>query len=144
MAAISANLKIESWRESDLGRMLPRITAPRGSDMESDVATIDPGTTAPVLVTISGNTGSGAGNAIFIYEQTAAGLLTIDPQGAGSITNAILVGTSPLTGNTDAGGDNFTDIVVLNGFTSYTLGATGAAGDIFFVTSGNNVITPTS
>ena len=33
---------------------------------------------------------------------------------------------------TDANGDDFTSVVVLSGFSTYLLGDTGAAGDIFF------------
>ena len=106
-----------------------------GTDLFLDNSTVA-GTTAPTTVLITGNFVSQPGADVYIFEQMASG--------APDANNSTLVGYS-LT--TQSGGifarnepDNFADTVVLQGFTAYALGATGTAGDIFFVDSNGNTI----
>ena len=50
----------------------------------------------------------------------------------------IFLGDVIAAGSLDQNGDNFAAVVVLSGATSYTLGATGSAGDIFFLNGTGN------
>jgi hypothetical protein len=91
--------------------------------------TITTGTTAATTVLIAGNE-TGANDAeVVVWEQIVSGT----PTGG----NSILLGSTTSTGNSGsfssgALGDNFAVVVAPSGFTSYIVGATGAAGDIFF------------
>src|SRR5215475_12518799 len=92
--------------------------------------TINIGTTAPTAVLIEGDDNNVNGQFLYIWEQLASGT----PTGSNSIllTTAI---TTPNSGSFtgDQRGEDFAATVVLSGLTSYQLGATGTAGDIFFV-----------
>src|ERR1700724_66146 len=96
--------------------------------------TINTGTTAPTTVLIESDDLNINAQEVFIYEQISAGVP--------SVTNSVLLGATSTTptggsfGGTDTNNEDIAVPVVLSGLTSYTLGATGATGDIFFV--GNN------
>jgi hypothetical protein len=100
--------------------------------------TINTGTTALTTVLIDGDDVNVNAQQIFVYEQTSAGSPTP--------ANSILLGNTTTTpgggafGGADENGENFALVVGLSGLTSYTLGATGAAGDIYFVASNGNII----
>src|SRR5262249_48430174 len=100
--------------------------------------TITTGTTAPTTVFIEGDDVNVNAQQILIYEQTSTGTPTA--------ANSVLLGDTTTTptggtfGGTDETNENIAQVVVLSGLTSYTLGATGATGDIFFVANNGNII----
>src|SRR3954467_3578842 len=99
--------------------------------------TIDTGTTAPITVSVSGDEALKKNSLIYIYEQTSDG----PPTGS----NSLLLGSPTTTDDVspfdiDENGDNFTSVVLLSGFSTYLLGDTGAAGDIFFTDQNGNII----
>src|SRR5215469_4193089 len=112
--------------------------------------TINTGTTAPTAVLIEGDDNNINGQFLYIWEQLASGT----PTGS----NSVLLDTAITTPNNgsftgDQKGEDFATTVVVSGLTSYSLGATGAAGDIFFVAqngalvsfgTGNGEIDPAS
>src|SRR5215469_480791 len=99
--------------------------------------TITTGTSAPTTVTVGGDFVSQDHTPLQIYEQTASGT----PTGS----NSILLGSATTTHSgtslsLDQNSDNFADVIVVRGFTSYIVGATGAVGDIYFVDNNGNII----
>jgi hypothetical protein len=99
--------------------------------------TINIGTTAPTVVTISGDQVDTDKGTVYIYEQTVDGV----PSGSNSILLAEAIDTKDMPPfETDQNGADFAETLVLRGFTSYILGETGTAGDIFFVDENGNLI----
>jgi hypothetical protein len=92
--------------------------------------TINTGTTAPTTVLIQGDDVAANTSVVYIWEQ----VVTESPPTPG---NSILLGSTLATPNGggsftgDRNSDDFAMTIVLDGLTSYSLGATGVAGDIF-------------
>src|SRR5437879_1213756 len=79
--------------------------------------------------------------AVFIageYTGTYTGIIYVIEQ-TGASSYAVVGSFTPLQNPTYGSTQNFDDTVILPGG-SYTIGATGAAGDIFFVDSSGNII----
>src|SRR5258708_35533472 len=110
------------------------VAAGIGGDM---AVTINTGTTSPTAVLIEGDDININGQFVYIWEQASDGT----PTGS----NSFLLGTAITTPNggsfgNDQKNEDFAETIVLSGSTSYLLGATGAAGDIFFVSQNGALI----
>jgi hypothetical protein len=105
--------------------------------MSTNPITFTTGTTASTLVSIVGDlkqpNAAGSTSLVYIVEQTGTST---------AVSNNLLLGSVTTIGRqiTDSKGNNFSNTVVLSGFSTYVLGSTGTPGDIFFVDGSGNLL----